>query len=588
MNLFQEQSRTSSTVPKDIKLRPYQRDAREAILTELDRDDLNSTMLVLPTGCGKTISFADIAKARSTVGRVLVLVHREELADQAFEKIEGVTGLRCEIEMGDRWADMQRFTRAQVVIASVQTMNAGQGGEGRKTRFDPTQFSTIIIDECHHAPAKSYRQVLEYFIAGNPQIKILGVTATPDRKDEQAMGQVFESCAYDYEVVDAVNDGWLVPIKQRCVYVEELDFADIRTTAGDLNGAQLDEVMTYEKNLQEVAAATIHELGERQGIVFATSVAHAERLAEIFNRHNVDMADFVTGTTPKVRRKEMFYDFGQKRFQVLVNVGVATEGVDVPGIDVVVIARPTKSRSLYAQMVGRGTRPFPPGMVDQFPSKEQAAQRRQAIADSPKPYLEVLDFVGNAGRHKLITPADILGGRYDQDVIDKAAELARTSNEKDGKSVDVMSKLEEAKAVVKKEREEEQKRKKIKARRVKYSAKEIDPFDALDIEPQRERGWDKGRQLTDKQRKLLERQGIDPDKLTYNEARIAIGKLFERWDKNLCSLKQAKILKRYGFRGDLSKDQAKIAIDEIAKNGWRNLPPDAHASLTKIFDNGKI
>ena len=261
-------------------LRPYQTDAVSKVHEAWK--DHRSALIVLPTGTGKTIVFSHIA---GTVrGRVMVIAHREELIAQAAQKIQVITGDEADVEMGEFWASEGVFSRSRVVVSSVQTQNAGMGGDGRMSRFDPSQFDLLIIDEAHHATAPTYRRLIDHY-RQNPNLKVLGVTATPDRADEEALGQVFESVAFDYEIVDAIADGWLVPVRQRAVYVEGLDYSSVRTTAGDLNGADLARILEYEEALHGIAHPTMELVGTRKSLVFAASVAHAERLAEIFNRH---------------------------------------------------------------------------------------------------------------------------------------------------------------------------------------------------------------------------------------------------------------------------------------------------------------
>jgi superfamily II DNA or RNA helicase len=203
-----------------VILRNYQRAASDATFAEWK--DNPSTAVVLPTGCGKTILFADVIR-RCSPKRAMVIAHREELIWQAKDKIQRTTGLACEIEMGNFKAQADLFGKASVIISTVQTQTSGGDGGGRMGKFDPMQFGVLIIDECHHATSKSYRKIIDYYRT-NPDLRILGVTATPDRADEEALGQVFQSVAYDYEILDAINDGWLVPIEQQMVNIEGLDF----------------------------------------------------------------------------------------------------------------------------------------------------------------------------------------------------------------------------------------------------------------------------------------------------------------------------------------------------------------------------
>jgi superfamily II DNA or RNA helicase len=538
-------------------LRPYQSAASDAIFTEWQEHD--STLVVMPTGGGKTVLFADVIR-RVFPRRALVLAHREELIFQARDKIQRVTGLSADVEMGEYRADGGLFGTARVVVSTIQTQCSGGDGGGRMSKFDPARFGVLIIDEAHHATSPSYRRVIDYYRT-NPALKVLGVTATPDRADEEALGQVFQSVAFDYEVLDAIHDGWLVPIKQQMVHVEGLDYSSIRTTAGDLNGGDLAAVMEAEKNLQQMASASLAIVGQRRALMFTASVKAAEMTAEIFNRHRAGMASWVCGKTDREERRRVLADFAAGKLQVVCNCGVLTEGFDDPGVEVVIMGRPTKSRSLYSQMVGRSTRPLP-GVVD---GPEAAEERRAAIAASAKPSCLVVDFVGNAGKHKLVTSADILGGK----VSEEAVELAVMQARKAGGPVNMTEALDEAEAEL-----HEQKRLAEAARRARlvatarFTTQTVDPFDVLHLDPVKPRGWDNNRQLTEKQRSLLAKQGINPDGISFSQGKQLITEIFRRWDGKLCSFKQAKVLRKYGYGSDVSFAEASATIDALAKNGW--------------------
>jgi superfamily II DNA or RNA helicase len=543
-----------------LELRPYQKAAVDGVFDAWRT--ARSTLLVQPTGTGKTVTFAHVIN-RMPAGRALVLAHREELIFQAADKIEAVTGAKPDIEMAEMRADHAMFGKARVVVSSIQTQCAGRNGDTRMKRFDPREFALLVVDEAHHATAPTYRRVLEHY-GQNPDLKILGCTATPDRHDEEALGQVFDSVAFDYELLDAIHDGWLVPIQQRSVVVDGLDYSSVRTTAGDLNGADLARVMEYEETLHGIAAPTMDLAAGRKTLVFAASVAHAERLCEIFNRHRTDCARFVTGTTPKDDRRAMLADYAAGKFQMLVNVGVATEGFDEPGIACVVMARPTKSRALYAQMAGRGTRPLP-GLVDGLP---EADARRAAITASAKPACEIVDFVGNSGRHKLITTADILGGNYSDEVVDRARAAAEKA---DGAAIDMAEALVDAERQLAEERERASRAAiRVKAR---YTSQVVDPFDVFQMEPWRERGWDKGRQPSEKMLALLERNGIETRGLTFTQAKQLVGEIIHRYEERKCSFKQARLLARYGYPTDVPFAEASRLIDALAKNNWKRPEP---------------
>src|SRR5512136_2574205 len=547
-----------------MNLRPYQSAASDAIFTEWQDND--STLVVMPTGGGKTVLFADVIR-RVFPRRALVIAHREELIFQACDKIRRVTGLSADVEMGEYRAEGGLFGQARVVVSTIQTQCSGGDGGGRMSKFDPQRFGVLIIDEAHHATSPTYRRVIDYYRT-NPALKVLGVTATPDRADEEALGQVFQSVAFDYEVLDAIHDGWLVPIEQQMVHVEGLDYSGIRTTAGDLNGGDLAAVLEAEKNLQQMASASLAIIGGRRALVFTASVKSAEMTAEIFNRHRAGMASWVCGRTEREERRRVLAEFAAGKVQVVCNCGVLTEGFDDPGVEVVIMGRPTKSRALYSQMVGRSTRPLP-GVVD-GPDTPEA--RKAAIAASAKASCLVVDFVGNAGKHKLVTSADILGGKVSEEALERAVKRVRAA----GGPVNMTEALDQAEAELR-----EQKRLAEAARRAglvakaRFTTQAVDPFDVLSLEPVRARGWDRGRQLSEKQRSLLARQGINPDRVSYAEGRQLIAEIFRRWDGKLCSFKQAKVLRKYGYDTQVSFAEASATIDALARNGWHRAAPAA-------------
>lgn len=555
-----------------MPLRDYQRNAVDRAKENLAEH--RSTLVVMPTGTGKTVVFANtIDEMTKTGGRAMILAHREELIRQAASKVQQVTGETPEIEMAGEHADLHFFRKAKVVVSSIQTLNAREGK--RLAKFKPQDFELVVVDEAHHATANSYRKVFDHFLSGS-RTKILGVTATPDRADEEALGQVFKSVAFVYEITDAINDGWLVPISQRFVQINSLDFSDLHSKFGDFNQEELARMMEYEQNMQGIVWATLQHAKWKHVLVFAASVAAAERMTEIFNRHKTGSARWLCGETPKDERRQILADYNERKFQFLVNVGVLTEGFDEPLIDMVVMARPTKSRSLYCQMIGRGTRPLPK-IVDGIST---ADARRLAIAQSSKPEVEVLDFEGNSGRHKLVTTLDILGGKHTPRVMEIAAQKIKDSHN----AMPVEQALREAEEEDHKEQEAEKERERVRRQSLKakatYSSTTVDPFSVFDIAPPIKRGWDTAYPPSDKQRDFLERNGIAvPEGMTKTEAGALVTEVITRRNEGKCSYKQAKLLAKYGYSTDMSFADAKTTIDAIAANGWKR-PVEAVAQET--------
>ena len=422
-----------------MTMRDYQQEAVDAILSELQQN--RSTLLVMATGTGKTVVMAELAY-RWPVGRVLVIAHREELIDQARDKIGHHLDEQPGVEMGDRKESRSGhgvLDKSKVLVTSVQTMSR----PNRMQWFNPMDFGLILTDECHHATSASYRRVYEYFHQ-NPQLRHVGVTATPKRADEAALGDIFQSVAYEMDIRQGIDAGWLVDVEQRMIVVEGLDFSKCRTTAGDLNQKdiaqawgfsqkseteelteqQREQLEHQEKMLHAVVSPVIQEAQGRPTIIFAVTKDHAEKLCEICQRHPGVTAEFVTDDTEREMRRGIISRFRAGTTQIFVNVGIATEGFDAR-VDVVAIARPTKSEALYRQMIGRGTRPLP-GIVDRY---DTPTERREAIANSVKPAMTVLDFVGASGKHSLISAVDVLGGNYTGDVIEAAKRRLRESGE---------------------------------------------------------------------------------------------------------------------------------------------------------------
>jgi len=425
------------------------------------------------------------------------------------------------------------------------------------TKFLPDDFGLVVIDEAHHATAGTYRRVIEYY-RQNKKCKILGVTATPDRADEEALGQVFDSVAYEYQILQAIKSGWLVPINQQMVTVGSMDFSGIKTTAGDLNQGELAEVMEEERNLQAVAQPTVEICEGKRAIVFAATVKQAERISEIINRYKPDSADWICGKTPKDERRKKLADFKDGRLQYVVNVGVLTEGFDDSGVEVIVMARPTKSRALYAQMAGRGTRPHDT-VAGLLGGCATDAERCAMIAGSVKPSCLVVDFCGNAGRHKLVSSADILGGNISDDVAEAVAKKIR---ENGGKQVDVTEAIQQE-LDLREERRKAEAAKRAELRvKANFLISNIDPFNEWDLTPAVERGWDRHRHFTPKQEMvLMQRIGVDPKKIPYGQGKQLLDEYFRRVQAGYASLRQTRCLRKWGIRAPMRFEETRRLMD---------------------------
>jgi superfamily II DNA or RNA helicase len=546
-----------ASAPSNISLRDYQTACVEQTYEALK--DSDTTLIVKATGLGKTVTCGEIIR-RWENGRILFMAHRDELIRQACRKIHQMTGEECDVEMGEQRADSSvMYHRSKVVVTSVQTMSRKR----RMARFNPEDFGLMVVDEAHHCISPSYLAVVEHF-RKNRSLKLLGLTATPDRADERAMGQLFETVAFEYGIVDGINDGWLVPIEQQFVQIAGLDLSRVKTTAGDLNKGELAKIMEEEERCQEVASAT-RQLAEGPTLVFTASVRQAELIAQILNRHEPGSAEWICGDAIKCpidMRRSILRRFSEGAFQYLVNCAILLEGYDEPTIRTIVMARPTKSRSLYAQVIGRGTRALP-GVIE---GKADADARRAAIAESGKTGVLVLDLAGNSGRHKLITTADILGGNYDDDVVAQAVESAQTASRRNER-VNMLDTIRQA--VEQKKEQERRRREKIVAD-AKVRTKIVDPFAIFDILAPREREFGKGRPPAPWAKRILDKAKIPYERMSYEQTAELAKQQIERWQKNLCTFKQAATLRKFGFDGSKRTfEEASSIIDRIAKSGWK-------------------
>ena len=512
-----------------MKLRPYQDEAVRATLAALF--DVRSTLIVMPTGTGKTLVFASIAQVARRRGRILVLAHREELLDQAADKIRQATGLTCGIEQGERRVDTADIP--DVVVASVQSL----ARESRRSRFAPDAFVLVIIDEAHHATAKSYAATLDHF----GRAKLVGVTATPDRLDGRALRRVFESVAYVYEIRQAIADRWLVPIRQKIVRCESLDLSQVRTLrSGDYADDGLAEVMLDEAVLHEVAGPLLDLIDARPTILFAPTVAVATALADVVNtRAGSTRAVAVSGRSSGEDRAGAIRAFAAGERQVLVNCALLTEGFDAPPTACVAVARPTKSRALYAQMIGRGTRISP---------------------ETGKTDLLVLDFTGRCVDHTLMTPAAILDGDADDETIEQVGQvLARNPD----MSVDEALTLAEAEVAA---------MRRISALgQARYRTCDVDPFTVLGIPI----GGGRGMPATQPQIDALLRFRVDERtarSATLRQAQALLDALVRRARLKHCTYPMARQLSRFGLRSDVSFADAGRAMEAIAAEKWKRAP----------------
>lgn len=517
-----------------VSLRPYQTEAIDAILHKWDEEGQRKLLLCLPTGCGKTIVFAKIIEALVRRGeRVLVLAHRAELLSQAADKLAKTTGLRCAVEKAEETSE---GTWYRVVVGSVQTLCR----ERRLARFAPDAFGAIVIDEAHHCLSDSYQKVLSYFDSA----KVLGVTATPDRGDMRNLGEYFDALAYEYSLPRAIREGYLCPIKAQTIPLQ-LDISGVAIQSGDYAAGQLGTAL--DPYLEQIAAEMAAVCRGRRTVVFLPLVKTSQKMRDILTENGLRAAE-VNGESED--RARVLADFEAGCYDVLCNSMLLTEGWDCPAVDCIVVLRPTKVRSLYCQMVGRGTR-LAPG----------------------KDFLLLLDFLWNTERHELCRPACLIcespdvASRMTED-LEKQADAGTPIDLEEAEkqaTQEVIAQREEALAKAL----EEMKRRKRKLVDPLQFEMSIQAEDLSGYVPAF--GWEAG-PPSEKQRATLEKLGILPDEIeSAGKAKLLLDRLQKRRDDGLTTPKQIRFLEGRGFAhvGTWPFDAAKRLIDRIAANGWR-------------------
>ena len=516
-----------------MELRPYQAEAKQAIFDQWT-SGVHKTLLVLPTGCGKTIVFAKVAEDCVTNGeRVLILAHRGELLEQAADKIRRSTGLMSAMEKAESSCLDSWF---RVTVGSVQTMMR----EKRLAEFDPGYFQTIIIDEAHHCLSDSYQRVLGHF----PDAHVLGVTATPDRGDMRNLGQYFESLAYEYTLPKAIKEGYLSPIKAVTIPLK-LDLTSVGVQSGDFKAGDLGTAL--DPYLYQIADEMAGYCQGRKTVVFLPLVKTSQKFRDILRERGFRVAE-VNGESKD--RAEILSAFDRGDYDVLCNSMLLTEGWDCPSVDCIVVLRPTKIRSLYSQMVGRGTRLSP---------------------ETGKDHLLLLDFLWHTERHELCHPASLICENEEV-----ARQMTQNLEEAAGVPVDIEEAEKTASEDVVAQREEALAKQLAEMRRRKR--KLVDPLQfEMSIQAEDLSGyvpsfaWEMAPPSAG-QVQALERQGIFPDAVeNTGKASLLLDRLAKRRQEGLTTPKQIRFLEGRGFRqvGTWQFETAKRLIDRIAANNWR-------------------
>ncbi len=512
-----------------FELRKYQEEAKASVFAQWQ--DVQKTLLVLVTGAGKTIIFSKIIEQLVSEGkRVLVLAHRGELLDQAKDKIYQSTGLICATEKADQTALGSWF---RVTVGSIQSLMR----EKRLTQFPKDYFDAIVVDEAHHCLSDGYQKVLQHFEGA----KVLGVTATPDRGDKKNLGQYFDTIAYEYTLPQAIREGYLVPIQAMTIPLQ-IDITSVRTQSGDYALADVGTALL--PYLQAIAKEMAVHCKGRKTVVFTPLIATSKKMVAMLKEQGF-CAEEVNGES--TNRADILDRFDQGKIDVLCNSMLLTEGWDCPSVDCIVVLRATKSRSLYVQMVGRGTR----------------------LCEG-KTHLLLLDFLWMTQKLDLVRPAHLIAN---------SEEIAKRMTDKMADCPNVPTALEESleqatsdavrdrEESLAKQLEEMKHRKRTLVDPLQYEMS-IQAEDLSSYVPAF--GWEM-QPMSEKQRQMLEKNGIFTDNIECaGRAQVLIDKVKKRQSAGLTTAKQIRFLESRGFQhvGTWQFSDAKKLIDRIAINGW--------------------
>lgn len=525
------------------ELYDYQAEAVEKLTADIEAGE--NPLLIMATGLGKTVVFSQIiANLLGASRKSLVLAHRQELIDQAVDKISA----QAEYTPSKEKAEDRATRSAKVVVASVQTLQ-GQ----RLARWPQEHFHLLITDEAHHAPAPSYQKVYSHFLTHSH----LGATATPDRADNKQLGKIFTKIGYEYSLPKAIKNKYLAPIIGKKVTDFDINLNDLKIVAGDFQEGELATVI--EHYVAPIASSINKETSDRKTLVFMPNVESSRIMAETLKGLGLDAA-YLSGQHSRDDRRRILMDFARGNISHLCSCNILLEGYDEPSIEAVVMLRPTGSRAVYSQAIGRGTR--------LHPGKEN---------------LLLVEFTYNSDRLKLVTPYELFSTEGFGEEVQRRAQKAN-----DGTEIDYLAELEKA-------HDDMYRVSNILTRMVQPKTFGFTTFDPLDLGNLM--GVDlteefdihyEGRKLTgestQKQRELLRRYGIaDPSQLDKAQASHLIDTLFQSGHKPYngeVTGRQAMFLKRRGFQPEtMTKAQASILISKIKEAEANGDPVRLHSQL---------
>lgn len=547
--------------------RDYQDEAVAAVEAEWARG-IRATLVVLATGLGKTVVASRLIGGAAEGERVLFLCHREELVHQTRQKVVEITGKRVAIECGAVGKAYRTDKFAPVIVATEQSLIR------RLKHYPSDHFAMLVDDESHHATANTRTAIREHFSGLK---KIVGLTATPQRADEAALGKVFDTVAIERDIHWGIDNGWLTPIRNRVVACADMDLRGVKIRAGEFDNKELARILSQQALVERIVRQTVAIADGRQTILYCHSIPQAQAVHRVLQQVG-ERSIYIDGETEKnFVRPERLRAFREQRVQFFVNVAVATEGLDVPGIEVVAMARPTRSRVLFVQCAGRGLRPVDP------PQGQTADARCKEIAASSKPWCTLIDFVGQLGQHSMQFGGDLLGGNYDDEVRKVAIQLAaKCTGEVDMRAILAEARDKVAKREARRtERERQIQEKKEKAESMRgaemrwmrsvivrpYEAWGLDRKEAatLPAEMQYGRRLEEARQVLNEAKFKLH----EIDSLTALEQVYLARHVVLRAKRQLCTWPQTRIVWTRGYdAAQMEKRDAMRLINRIEANQW--------------------
>ena len=527
--------------------RDYQLEARDAVLEQWNTGH-RSTLIVMATGTGKTMVAGMLLPYLPTNGRALVLTPRVNIMRQFAKHCAP----HCKVlhEHGQFRAAFRagNFSMDGTVVLSTYPTMYSRAIKRQRPWLDPKNYDFLILDEIHRARAKSWEQGVQHFLEGNPDIRCLGMTATPQRGDKRSVANLCPTLAYEYPAQryrrcdkSAIDDGWLAPLDGEIVRSAELKLNDLK--GWDFSDQKVDVRMHNPETLLKIAEIACSKCEDKKTIIFVPGINTAKAVCELINGNLVEVegvttkvasakpgsACCITSKTPKAMRmayEDAFRAYQQgdpsSGYQFLVSVNIFTEGADFPDVQIGVNANPTKQPQVYTQRVGRLLRPWPVDGQTVVDGLESPEERRAAIAGSPKPVAYLIDLTGNAGQNRLCTTIDFMRPDLAEDIRDRAVKLME-----DRPDFKAREAIEAATEQVKIERAEARERAAARAAEVRVQSVALSQFRGQGVVEYRSHNSQRAPSLAMCQ--FLERRKVpNPEELTFKSAKAMIDQIKDR------------------------------------------------------------